>query len=430
MRTYKRNETEELIKLLEKRADDTSEKILPEVEKIIADVKKNGDKAVIEYNKRFDNVSSDEIYLSEEKKKILIGKLDETLKRTIEKAAANIKSFHQKQVKQSWVSAENGTIMGQKIIALNRVGLYVPGGTAAYPSSVLMCAIPAVVAGVKEIVLATPPKMKNGEVYIDPAIVYAAEVAGVGNIIMTGGAQAIAAMAYGTESIKRVDKIAGPGNAYVTAAKRLVYGTVDIDMLAGPSEVLIIADERANPEYIAADLLSQAEHNPDASSILITTSEALIQDVSKEINRQLPWLTRREIADKSLASYGAAIIVGDLDEAAELSDRIAPEHLELAVREPFELLCKIKNAGAIFLGDNTPEPLGDYMAGPNHVLPTSGTARYASGLSVDSFIKRSNYLYFSRDAFDEIAGDVIRFSESEGLDAHANSISVRMNKYR
>ncbi len=418
---YTKQTLPELIKKLKDRADNTNDDIEKTVKSILADVKARGDEALFEYSEKFDKVKLSSLRMSEEEKKAAIAKVSPELKATIDKAAKNIYAFHEKQKQQSWISNEDGKIMGQRVLPLRRVGLYVPGGSAAYPSSVLMNAIPAKVAGVESIVMVTPPKNEG----VNPAVIYAAQVAGVSDIVMVGGAQAVAAMAYGTESIEQVDKIVGPGNIFVATAKRLVFGTVDIDMFAGPSEILVIADENADPAYVAADFMSQAEHDPIAASVLVTTSEKLVSDVRGEIEKQIGTLSRAEIIEKSLLSYGSAVIVDSLDEAAKVSDMVSPEHLELMVDEPFELLGKVKNAGSVFLGANSPEPLGDYFAGPNHVLPTNGTARFSSALSTDSFVKKSSYLYYSREALNTYADDIIRFAEAEGLTAHANSIKIR-----
>ncbi|MBQ9692602.1 MAG: histidinol dehydrogenase [Clostridia bacterium] len=421
---YTKENVCELIDKLKKRADNSNDDIERSVKTILENVKANGDKALFEYSEKFDKVKITSLRLSEEAKAEAIAKVPEELKRTIEKAAENIYAFHEKQKQQSWIDNRDGKIMGQRVLPLRRVGLYVPGGTAAYPSSVLMNAIPAKVAGVESIVMVTPPK-EDG---INPAVIYAAQVAGVTDIITVGGAQAVAAMAYGTETIEQVDKIVGPGNIFVATAKRLVFGTVDIDMFAGPSEVLVIADDKADPAYVAADFMSQAEHDPMAASVLVTTSAEMVDKVRDEIEKQLKTLSRDEIIVRSLTAYGSAVIVDTLDDAAKISDKIAPEHLELMVENPFELLGKVRNAGSVFLGANSPEPLGDYFAGPNHVLPTNGTARFSSALSTDSFVKKSSYLYYSADALKESADDIIRFAEAEGLTAHANSIKVRKNK--
>lgn len=417
--------TEKTLSLLEKklkdRAENTNDDIEKSVKAILSDVKSRGDDALYEYSEKFDKVKLSSLRMSDAEADAMVAKVSPELKATIDKAAENIRAFHERQKEKSWIVNENGKIMGQRILPLRRVGLYVPGGSAAYPSSVLMNAIPAKVAGVESIVMATPPKREG----INPAVLYAARVAGVTDIVTVGGAQAVAAMAYGTDSIERVDKIVGPGNIFVATAKRLVFGSVDIDMFAGPSEILIIADEKANPKYVAADFMSQAEHDPLAASILVTTSEKLVDEVRAEIEKQIKTLSRKDIIEKSLNSYGSAVIVENLEKAAEISDLIAPEHLELMVENPFELLGRVKNAGSVFLGANSPEPLGDYFAGPNHVLPTNGTARFSSALCTDSFVKKSSYLYYSNEALNTYSDDIIRFAEAEGLTAHANSIKVR-----
>ena len=418
---YNKDSVGDLIKKLKDRAENTNDDIEKSVKTILADVKARGDVALFEYSEKFDKVKLTSLRMTEEEKEEAIAKVPSELKATIDRAAENIYSFHEKQKQQSWIDNRNGRIMGQRVLPLRRVGLYVPGGSAAYPSSVLMNAIPAKVAGVESIVMVTPPKNEG----VNPAVIYAAKVAGVSDIVTVGGAQAVAAMAYGTDSIEQVDKIVGPGNIFVATAKRLVFGTVDIDMFAGPSEVLVIADENADPAYVAADFMSQAEHDPMAASVLVTTSEKLVDEVRNEIEKQIKTLSRAEIIEKSLLTYGSAVIVDTLDDAAKVSDKIAPEHLELMVDQPFELLGKVRNAGSVFLGANSPEPLGDYFAGPNHVLPTNGTARFSSALSTDSFVKKSSYLYYSNEALNEYADDVIRFATAEGLTAHANSIIVR-----
>lgn len=424
LKYYTTGDADELLLKLKRRAASVNDDITGTVAGIIREVRENGDAALYKFTEKFDGVSLDSLYMTEDEKAELSAQVPPLLRETLDSAAANIRSFHEKQKQNSWVDIKDGTVMGQRIMPLRRVGLYVPGGTASYPSTVLMCAIPAAIAGVKEIVIATP---RSGG-YINPAVVYAAKITGVRDILTVGGAQAIAALAYGTKSVNRVDKIVGPGNIYVTAAKRMVYGTVDIDMMAGPSEVLIIADENADASHIAADLMSQAEHDPQAASVLITESRVLAEAVDAQLAVQLERRGRRKITEASLENFGSAVIVNSLEEAARLSDEIAPEHLELAVSDPFALLSKIHNAGSVFLGGYTPEPLGDYMAGPNHVLPTNGTARFSSALSVDSFIKKSSYLYYSREAFEKISGDVIRFAEAEGLDAHADSVRIRLKE--
>lgn len=422
MQIYKQSEVKKLLDLLAERAENISPEIMQTVANVIADVRKNGDRALLEYTEKFDRVKLDSLFISEEEQEKLIEKVPDDLKKVIDEAAENIYDFHKKQLQNSWMMNKNGKILGQIVRPIEKVGLYVPGGTAAYPSSVLMNAIPAKVAGVEKVKIVTPPKAGG----INPAVVYAARKAGITEIISVGGAQAIAALAYGTESVERVDKIVGPGNIFVAMAKKLVFGAVDIDMIAGPSEVLVIADERANPAYVAADLMSQAEHDPMAAAILITTSEELAKKVCDEIEIQKAVLPRNEIIDKSLEKYGSIILVENLNKAVEISNQIAPEHLELSVANPFELLTLVKNAGSIFLGDNAPEPLGDYFAGPNHVLPTNGTARFSSALGVDSFIKKSSYLYYDSESLKQVGEKVVKFAEAEGLGAHANSIRKRL----
>ena len=421
LKFYDKSSAPALLDMLRRRSAGENPEIMATVNRVIDDVRTRGDEALYEYSEKFDGVKLSSLFMSEEEKERLIAMVPDDLRRTMERAAENIRAFHEQQKQTSWIDASEGRVMGQRVLPLRRVGIYVPGGRAAYPSSVLMNAIPASVAGVDEIIMCTPPKAEG----INPAVIYAAHLAGVKNILTVGGAQAVAALAYGTECIKRVDKIVGPGNIYVAMAKRLCYGAVDIDMIAGPSEVLCICDESANASYIAADLLSQAEHDPLAASVLITTSRKKAEEIDAELARQTDLLARRDIIMQSISSFGSAVIVDTLDEAAALSDEIAPEHLELALESPFEMLSKIRNAGSVFLGHMTPEPLGDYMAGPNHVLPTGGTARFSSALSVDSFVKKSSYLYFGREAFNSLADDVIRFAEAEGLDAHANSVRIR-----
>lgn len=398
------------------------------VDDIIADIRANGDTALFGYTKKFDgfNVTSDNVLVTEEEIKEAYTKVDADLVEVIKKSAARIAAFHEKQKLNSWLEpSKNGEMLGQLIRPLEKVGVYVPGGKAAYPSSVLMNIVPAKVAGVENIIMTTPPNNK-GE--INPTTIVAAHIAGVDKIYKAGGAQAVAALAFGTETIPKVDKIVGPGNIFVALAKRSVYGYVNIDSVAGPSEILVIADDSANSTYVAADLLSQAEHDEMASAILITTSQRLAQEVQTELEKQTAVLERKEIIEKSLENYGAIILVKDFDEACALSNAVAPEHMELCVSEPFSLLPKIQNAGAIFLGHYTPEPLGDYMAGPNHVLPTGGTARFFSPLSIDDYIKKSSLISFSEDAFSRLGDDVIKFAEAEGLTAHANSVRVRLKK--
>lgn len=395
------------------------------VNEILENVKKNKDAAIFDYTKRFDgaDINADNIVVTKEEIEEAYTLVDEKLVEVIRKALVNIRDYHQKQKQYSWFDSKpDGTMLGQKVTALSRVGVYVPGGKAVYPSSVLMNIIPAKVAGVEQIVMTTPPA-KNGKVY--PATLVAANEAGVDVIYKVGGAQAIAALAYGTESIPKVDKIVGPGNIYVALAKKAVYGHVSIDSVAGPSEIMVIADETANAHYVAADLLSQAEHDQMASAILVTTSDELADKVSAEIDGYLPKLSRREIIEKSLENYGYILVASDLEEAIDVANEIASEHLEIVTKDPFNTMTKIKNAGAIFLGEYSSEPLGDYFAGPNHVLPTNGTAKFFSPLSVDDFIKKSSIIMYSREALEPIHEDIETFAKAEKLTAHANSIHVR-----
>ena len=396
------------------------------VENILKDVKKRGDKALFEYTKKFDKVDLKTLEVSEEEIQKAFDTIDKELLEVIKYSHDNIKLFHERQVRNNFiVKKENGVSLGQIINPIEKVGLYVPGGTAAYPSTVLMNAVPAKIAGCKEIIMVTPP---TSDGTILPSLLVAAKIAGVDRIFKVGGAQSIAALSYGTESIPKVYKIVGPGNIYVAMAKKMVYGEVSIDMIAGPSEVLIIADDSANPVHVAADLLSQAEHDKLAASILVTTSKELSKNVAEQLEIQLKELEREEIARTSIENQGRIIITKTIDEAIKISNEIAPEHLELAVSNPFELLTRVKNAGSIFMGHNTPEPLGDYLAGPNHTLPTSGTAKFSSPLSVDDFIKKSSFIYYSKEGLEEVKDKVIKFAESEGLTAHARSVSKRFEK--
>lgn len=396
------------------------------VENILKDVKKRGDKALFEYTKKFDKVDLKTLEVSEEEIQKAFDTIDKELLEVIKYSHDNIKLFHEKQVRNNFiVKKENGVSLGQIINPIEKVGLYVPGGTAAYPSTVLMNAVPAKIADCKEIIMVTPP---TSDGTILPSLLVAAKIAGVDRIFKVGGAQSIAALSYGTESIPKVYKIVGPGNIYVAMAKKMVYGEVSIDMIAGPSEVLIIADDSANPVHVAADLLSQAEHDKLAASILVTTSKELAKNVAEQLEIQLKELEREEIARTSIENQGRIIVTKTIDEAIKISNEIAPEHLELAVSNPFELLTKIKNAGSIFMGHNTPEPLGDYLAGPNHTLPTSGTAKFSSPLSVDDFIKKSSFIYYSKEGLEEVKDKVIKFAESEGLTAHARSVAKRFEK--
>ncbi|MBR6941105.1 MAG: histidinol dehydrogenase [Clostridia bacterium] len=393
------------------------------VAQIIANVRENGDKAIFEYNEKFDGAKLDKLAVSEDEINEAFSAVSGRLIEVLEKAAANIRKFHEKQVRASFIiNDEDGIVMGQKIIPVDRAGLYVPGGTAAYPSTVLMDAIPAKIAGVREIVMVTPPD-RQGK--INPAILAAAKIAGVDRIFKVGGAQAIAALAYGTESIPKTDKIVGPGNAFVAEAKRQVFGRVSIDMIAGPSEILIVADGKTNPAYAAADLLSQAEHDKMASAVLVTDSPELAEKVSEELEKQIPLLDRSEIARASIDTNGKIIIADNLKSVIEIANEIAPEHLELCVDNPFDYLDSIRHAGSIFMGRNCPEALGDYFAGPNHTLPTSGTAKFSSPLGVDDFIKKSQYTYFTADALDRVADDIAVFATAEGLTGHAKSAVIR-----
>ncbi len=404
---------------------DNEAKVADVVSEIIENVRKNKDMALLEYCEKFDKATLSSVVVTKEEIDEALSSVEPEFIEIMKEAATNIEDFHKRQIRQSFISGEkDGIITGQKIIPIKRVGLYVPGGTAAYPSSVLMNCIPAKIAGCELIVMTTPPT--GGK--INPAILCAASIAGVDIIIKSGGAQAIAALAYGTESVPKVDKIVGPGNAFVAEAKRQVFGKVAIDMIAGPSEILVIADGRSNPEHVAADLLSQAEHDRMASAVLITDSDELASKVSDEIERQLALLPRADIARESIDKNGKIIICRDIKQAVEISDRIAPEHLEICVDNPFDYLPLVKNAGSVFLGRNCPEALGDYFAGPNHTLPTSGTARFSSPLSTDDFVKKMQYSYYTAEALGKVADKVAYFAEKEGLSAHARSATVRKPK--
>ena len=393
------------------------------VTEILENVKNNGDKALIEYAEKFDKASLTSLEVTEEEFQEALSLVEPEFLEVLKKASQNIKEFHSKQVRNGFkIEKQNGVIIGQKITPIERAGLYVPGGTAAYPSTVLMDSIPAKIAGVKEVCITTPP---NKEGKINPVILASAKIAGVDKVYKVGGAQAIGALAYGTETIKKVDKIVGPGNAFVAEAKRQVFGLVSIDMIAGPSEILVIADKKSNPKHIASDLLSQAEHDKMASAVLVTESIDLAKAVQQEIEVQLEKLPRKEIARISIEQNGKIIVAKDIEEVIKVSNEIAPEHLELVVDNPFDYLDKIENAGSIFMGRYCPEALGDYFAGPNHTLPTSGTARFSSPLSVDDFIKKTQFTYYTEDALREVYKDVAYFAEKEGLTAHANSASVR-----
>lgn len=427
MRTVRltKESTKDILENLLKRSPNNYGKFEDAVADILANVKEKGDEALFSYTKEFDKVevTSDTIRVTEEEIREAYEKVDASLLEVIRKALVNIRSYHEKQRQNSWfTSTESGTMLGQKVTPLNRVGVYVPGGKAVYPSSVLMNIVPAKVAGVPHIVMTTPPG-KDGKV--NPSTLVAAKEAGADEIYKVGGAQAIGALAYGTKSIAKVDKIVGPGNIFVALAKKAVYGHVSIDSIAGPSEILVLADETANAHYVAADLLSQAEHDEMASAILITTSTQLARDVENEIEGYLKVLSRREIIEKSLENFGYILIAEDMDEAIDAANEIASEHMEIVTKNAFEVMMKVRNAGAIFIGEYSSEPLGDYFAGPNHVLPTNGTAKFFSALSVDDFIKKSSIVYYSRAALQEIHKDIIQFATSEQLTAHANSIAVR-----
>ena len=430
MRTVRltKESTKDILENLLKRSPNNYGKFEAAVADILANVKEKGDEALFSYTKEFDKVevTPETIRVTEEEIEEAYKAVDTSLLEVIRKALVNIRSYHEKQRQNSWfTSTENGTMLGQKVTPLNRVGVYVPGGKAVYPSSVLMNIVPAKVAGVPHIVMTTPPG-KDGKV--NPSTLVAAKEAGADEIYKVGGAQAIGALAYGTASIPKVDKIVGPGNIFVALAKKAVYGHVSIDSIAGPSEILVLADETANAHYVAADLLSQAEHDEMASAILITTSTELAQNVEKEIEGYLKVLSRKEIIEKSLENFGYILIAEDMDEAIEAANEIASEHMEIVTKNAFEVMMKVRNAGAIFIGEYSSEPLGDYFAGPNHVLPTNGTAKFFSALSVDDFIKKSSIVYYSRSALQEIHKDIIQFASSEQLTAHANSIAVRFEE--
>ena len=430
MRTVRltKESTKDILENLLKRSPNNYGKFEAAVADILANVKEKGDEALFSYTKEFDKVevTPETIRVTEAEIEEAYKAVDASLLEVIRKALVNIRSYHEKQRQNSWfTSTENGTMLGQKVTPLNRVGVYVPGGKAVYPSSVLMNIVPAKVAGVPHIVMTTPPG-KDGKV--NPSTLVAAKEAGADEIYKVGGAQAIGALAYGTASIPKVDKIVGPGNIFVALAKKAVYGHVSIDSIAGPSEILVLADETANAHYVAADLLSQAEHDEMASAILITTSTELAQNVEKEIEGYLKVLSRKEIIEKSLDNFGYILIAEDMDEAIEAANEIASEHMEIVTKNAFEVMMKVRNAGAIFIGEYSSEPLGDYFAGPNHVLPTNGTAKFFSALSVDDFIKKSSIVYYSRSALQEIHKDIIPFASSEQLTAHANSIAVRFEE--
>ena len=430
MRTVRltKESTKDILENLLKRSPNNYGKFEAAVADILANVKEKGDEALFSYTKEFDKVevTPETIRVTEAEIEEAYKAVDASLLEVIRKALVNIRSYHEKQRQNSWfTSTENGTMLGQKVTPLNRVGVYVPGGKAVYPSSVLMNIVPAKVAGVPHIVMTTPP---GKDVKVNPSTLVAAKEAGADEIYKVGGAQAIGALAYGTASIPKVDKIVGPGNIFVALAKKAVYGHVSIDSIAGPSEILVLADETANAHYVAADLLSHAEHDEMASAILITTSTELAQNVEKEIEGYLKVLSRKEIIEKSLENFGYILIAEDMDEAIEAANEIASEHMEIVTKNAFEVMMKVRNAGAIFIGEYSSEPLGDYFAGPNHVLPTNGTAKFFSALSVDDFIKKSSIVYYSRSALQEIHKDIIQFASSEQLTAHANSIAVRFEE--
>ena len=419
-----------IMKYGEVAAEDIFARVVPEfdvediVKGIIKDVRENGDSALYKYCEKFDGARLTSLEVTAEEIDEAVAAVEPEFLRILEKAAANIRKFHEKQARNSFIiNDESGVVMGQKVIPVDRAGLYVPGGTAAYPSTVLMDSIPAKIAGVPEVVITTPP---SADGKVNPVILAAAKIAGVDKIFKLGGAQAIAALAYGTESVPKVDKIVGPGNAFVAEAKRQVYGIVSIDMIAGPSEILIVADDSSNPRHLAADLLSQAEHDKLASAVLVCDSEELANAVSDELERQIPLLERAEIARASIDNNGKIIVADDLMAAIDIANEIAPEHLELCVDNPFDYLDAIRHAGSIFMGKNCPEALGDYFAGPNHTLPTSGTAKFSSPLSVDDFVKKTQYTYFTKDALSRVARDVEYFAKKEGLTAHAKSAVVRI----
>lgn len=417
-----------LINELKGRVAETEQEVILNVNSILSKVKKDGDKALFEFTEAFDKVKLKKLEVLSEELDECFKNVEDDFIKALEEAKVNIEDYHKKQKSNGFLmTKDKGVYLGQRVLPLERVGVYVPGGTAAYPSSVLMNVIPAKVAGVDEIIMVTPPDKDGG---INPYIGVAARIAGIDKIYKVGGAQAVAALAYGTESIKKVDKIVGPGNIFVATAKKLVFGEVDIDMIAGPSEILVIADEKSDPSFVAADLMSQAEHDKLASSILITTSKELYEKVEMELERQVKTLEREEIIRTSLKDFGCAIICNSIEECIDISNIIAPEHLEIMVDDPMQYLGMVRNAGSVFLGRYCPEPIGDYFGGTNHVLPTSGTARFFSPLSVDSFIKKSSFIYYSKEAILENGEKIITLANKEGLTAHANSVKVRLNHER
>lgn len=408
------------------RENPTSRNVEQTVSEILADVKANGDDALRTYSKKYDGADLTSLEVTRDETERAIDGLDRELLAVLEEAAANIHAFHLRQVQHSFVINDTpGVVLGQKVLPLERAGIYVPGGTASYPSTVLMNCIPAKTAGVAQVIMTTPP---NRDGTVSPVILAAASIAGVDRIFKVGGAQAVAALAYGTQSIPRVDKIVGPGNIYVAEAKRQVFGLVNIDMIAGPSEILIVADGGCEAKIVAADMLAQAEHDKNASAVLVTDSQTLAREVSRELERQIPLLPRAEIARASIDTNGKIILVQSLDEAIDIANAIAPEHLELCVDEPFRFLAQIRNAGAVFLGKHCPEALGDYFAGTNHTLPTGGTARFSSPLGVEDFVKRSSFLYYTKDALEKVSGKIIVLARQEGLEAHGISAAIRFEK--
>ena len=414
---------QKLLRELKARSGEIDRAVTASVTQILDDVRRFGDTSVREYTMKFDGALPEQAEIPREALDAAVESCDSTFIYALYKAADNIRDFHRRQKQQSWLEPKaDGVLLGQRVRALRRVGLYVPGGTAAYPSSVLMNAIPAKIAGVQEIVMVTPPR-KDGTA--NPDILAAAKIAGVDRVFLMGGAQAVAALAYGTETVPQVDKIVGPGNIYVATAKKLLFGTVDIDMIAGPSEILIVADETADPKCLAADLMSQAEHDKMASAVLLTNSERIAARTAEELERQVQALSRRDIIEQALRDFGAIILCDTVDRAVEFANLLAPEHLEMAVKDPLEYIGRIDNAGSVFLGQYAPEPLGDYYAGPNHVLPTGGTARFFSPLSVDSFVKKSSFIYYTQTALEKAKDDIVTLAEAEGLTAHANAVKVR-----
>ena len=422
------NTKKHLLEDLLKRSPNSYGEYEARVQEILDTVREKKDEAVFDYTKKFDgaDINPGNILVTEEEVREAYAQMDENLLRIVRRALANIEAYHQKQMQYSWFDSKpDGTMLGQKVTALRRVGVYVPGGKAVYPSSVLMNVMPAKVAGVEEIIMVTPPG-KDGKV--NPTTLVAAKEAGVTAVYKVGGAQAVAALAYGTESIPKVDKIVGPGNIYVALAKKAVYGHVSIDSIAGPSEILVLADETANPRYVAADLLSQAEHDELASAILVTTSRELAEQVSRETDRFIQELSRGEIIQKSLDNYGHILVADTMEDAIDAANEIASEHLEIMTADPYQVMTKIRNAGAIFIGEYSSEPLGDYFAGPNHILPTNGTAKFFSPLSVDDFLKKSSIIAYSREALEQVHEDIEQFAEAEQLTAHANSVRVRFEE--